>query len=70
MFLGHVILFEGLQVDPHKIKVIERWERPKTIYEGRSFLGFASYYTRSIEGFSELGLLLTKLTKKVVKLEY
>ena len=43
---------DGISVDPKKIEAIVNWERPKTISEGRSFLGLASYYQRFIEGFS------------------
>ena len=30
-FLGHVISAQGLSVDPSKVEVVLRWERPKTV---------------------------------------
>ena len=63
-FLGHVISQGGIVVDPSKIKAVLEWERPKSVFEIRSFLGLAGYYRRFIEGFSTLAFPLTKLTRK------
>ena len=46
-FLGHVV-----SVDPEKVETMMSWERPKSIFEIRSFLGLAGYYRRFIEYFS------------------
>ena len=46
------------------------WERPKSVIEIRSFLGFAGYYRRFIEDFSRLVAPMTKLTRKEVKFEW
>ncbi|XP_016168626.1 uncharacterized protein LOC107611185 [Arachis ipaensis] len=40
------------------------WRQPTSITEIRSFLGLAGYYRRFIKGFSQIALLLTKLTCK------
>ena len=53
-FLGHVISQGGIAIDPSKIKVVLKWECPKSIFEIRSFLGLAGNYRRFIEGFSKL----------------
>ena len=37
VFLGHVILVEGIYVDPQKIKAIMNWEQPTNVIEVRSF---------------------------------
>jgi len=63
-FLGHVISGDGIEVDPSKIEVVVKWERPTNAHEIRSFLGLAGYYRRFVEGFSVLSRLLTALTKK------
>ena len=63
-FLGHVISGDGIAVDPSKISAVLQWEPPKTVTEIRSFLGLAGYYRRFIEGFSNLALPLTQLTRK------
>ena len=40
-FLGHVVSASGVSVDPEKVKVVMSWERPKLVFEIRSFLGLA-----------------------------
>ncbi|XP_072064433.1 uncharacterized protein [Arachis hypogaea] len=42
------------------------WERPTTVTGVRSFLDLARYYRRFIEGFSQIALSMTKLTRKEV----
>jgi hypothetical protein len=63
-FLGHVISKDGVVGDPRKIEAVTNWERPSNVNEIRSFLGFAGYYRRFVEGFSKLSGPLTALTKK------
>ena len=38
-FLGHVILAEGVSVDPQKIEVVVCWKPLKNVSEVKSFLG-------------------------------
>ncbi|GKB23908.1 putative reverse transcriptase domain-containing protein [Tanacetum coccineum] len=59
--------FQGIHVDPAKIKSIKDWASPKTPTEIRQFLGLAGYYRRFIEGFSKIAKPMTKLTQKKVK---
>ncbi|GJY00215.1 putative reverse transcriptase domain-containing protein [Tanacetum coccineum] len=63
-FLGHVINFEGLKVDPAKIEAVMNWQDPKNVGEIRSFLGLVGYYRRFIQDFSKISSSLTKLTRK------
>jgi len=63
-FLGHVVSSEGIRVDPSKVEVVTRWERPTTPTKIHSFWGLAGYYRKFIKGFSCLALPLTKLTQK------
>ena len=60
----------GVSVDPEKVKVVMSWERPKSDFEIRSFLGLAGYYRRFIEDFSRLAAPMTRLTRKWVKFEW
>ena len=60
----------GVSVDPAKVKVVMSWERPKSVFEIRSFLGLAGYYRRFIEDFSQLAAPMTRLTRKKVKFEW
>ena len=43
-FLGHVISGSRVAIDSSKIEVVMNWERPKTVFEVRSFLDLAGYY--------------------------
>ena len=69
-FLGHVVSASGVLVDSEKVEVIMSWERPKSVFEIRSFLGLTGYYRRFIEDFSQLVEPMTKLTLKEVKFEW
>ncbi|GJS25494.1 putative reverse transcriptase domain-containing protein [Tanacetum coccineum] len=69
-FLGHVIDYRGIHVDPAKIESIKDWASPKTPTEIRQFLGLAGYYRRFIEGFSKIAKTMTKLTQKGVKFDW
>ena len=66
-FLGHVVSASGVSVDPGKVEAVMSWERPKSVFEIRSFLGLAGYYRRFIEDFSRLATPMTRLTRKKVK---
>ncbi|GJT19212.1 putative nucleotidyltransferase, ribonuclease H [Tanacetum coccineum] len=62
--------FQGIHVDPAKIKSIKDWASPKSPTEIRQFLGLAGYYRRFIEGFSKIAKPMSKLTQKKVKFEW
>ena len=69
-FLGHVVSASSVSIDPEKIEAVMSWERPKSIFEIRSFLGLAGYYRRFIEDFSRLAAPITKLIRKEVMFEW
>ena len=69
-FLGHVVSVLGVSVDLEKVEAVMSWERPKSVFEIRSFLGLAGYYKRFIEDFSRLAAPMTRLTRKGVKFEW
>ena len=69
-FLGHVVLASGVSVDPKKVEAVMSWERPKSVFEIRSFLGLAEYYMRFIEDFFFLAVPMMKLTRKEVKFKW
>ena len=57
-------------MDPENVEVVMSWERPKSVFEIRSFLGLVEYYRRFIEDFSRLSTPMMRLTWKEVKFEW
>jgi hypothetical protein len=62
-FLGHVMSYNGTQLDPRKIKVVTKFPIIYVI-NVRTFLGLISYYTNYVKGYSWIALSLFDLTKK------
>ena len=60
----------GVSVDPDKVEAVMSWERPKSVFMIRSFLGLLGYYRRFIKDFSLLAAPMIRLTGKGVKLEW
>ena len=69
-FLGHVVSASGVSVDPEKVEAVMSWERPKLVFEIRSFLGLTRYHRRFIEDLSRLAAPMMRLTRKEVKFEW
>ena len=57
--LGHVVSASRVSVDPEKVEAVMSWEKPKSVFEIRSFLGLTGYYRRFIEDFSQLAAPMT-----------
>ena len=51
-----------VSVDLEKVEAVTSWERPKSVFKIRSFLGLAGYYMQFIEDFSRLVAPMTRLT--------
>jgi len=49
----------------NKIDTILKWEIPGSIKHVQSFLAFANFYRRFIQGFPMICYLLTELTEKI-----
>ncbi|XP_041913004.1 uncharacterized mitochondrial protein AtMg00860-like [Alosa sapidissima] len=64
-YLGHLVSREGVSTDPAKVSAVAKWPRPTTVSELRSFLGFAGYYRRFVEGFSKLAAPLNRLVAEL-----
>ncbi|XP_070011272.1 uncharacterized protein [Nicotiana sylvestris] len=69
-FLGHVASKDGIMVDPKKTKAVQKWPRPSSPTEIRSFLGLAGYYSHFVQDFSRIAAPLTKLTQKNAKFQW
>ena len=63
-FLGYIIGRNGISMSQDKVEAVLAWERPTSIKEVQSFLGFANFYRRFIQGYSQVARPLTELTKK------
>ena len=48
-----------------KMRAVVEWEAPQDLKGVRSFLGFANYYHRFVQGYAELASPQTHLTKKM-----
>ena len=64
IFFGHVIIEEGVAIDPAKVKTATDWKPPTNVTEIRSFLGLTGDYQRFIEGFLKIAKPMTELTQK------
>ncbi|GJZ32382.1 putative reverse transcriptase domain-containing protein, partial [Tanacetum coccineum] len=62
--LGHIVSADVITMDLAKVKAITKWLSHTTMIEVRSFLGLGGYFRKFVEGFSLLGLPLTKLMRK------
>jgi len=50
-----------------KVEEIQAWSTPEKVVDVQSFMGFANFYRRFINGFSNIAKPLTDLTKKGIK---
>jgi hypothetical protein len=66
-YLGHIILEQGVAIDPKNIEAIRGWKTPKNVSEVIYFTGLVGYYRRFIEGFSKISHPITSLKKKGTK---
>ena len=69
-FLKYIISENGIEMDQEKIKTVLELKEPTTVKEVQSFLGFANFYSRFIQGFSKLTRSLTDLTEKSEKFDW
>lgn len=53
---------KGIEVDPKKKDAVKRWPRTLTPSDIRSFLDFAGYNRRFVEGFYSISHSLKSLT--------
>lgn len=51
-FLRYNICMEGIEMDKGKVSTVRSWPTPTTINELQRFLGFAHFYSRSIQNYS------------------
>ena len=61
MYLGHVISNKGIQTNPKKVEVIQKWPIPTSITEVCSFLGLNNYYCKFIKKYAQVAKPLYQL---------
>ena len=63
VYLGFVVSFEGLKMDPETVKAILEWPTPRSATEVRSFYGLVSFYKKFIRNFSGICAPLTEMIR-------
>jgi len=56
----------GIMVDPMMIEAFRDWARPTSVTESWSFIELVGYYRHFVEGFSNIAVPLTRLTRQDV----
>jgi len=64
-YLGFIVSCAGLTTSPDKIKAIEAFQPPTSLYSLRSFMGVCSYYMCFIKSFATIARPLTEILKGV-----
>ena len=54
MYLGQIVSDNGIQTDPKKMEVIQKWPIPTNVAKVHSFLGFTSYYLKFIKKHAQV----------------
>ena len=62
-FVGHKVGGDKIQPREALVQAIERFPRPQTKKQVKSFIGLAGYYRKFVPNFSERAAVLTDLTK-------
>ena len=63
-YLGHIILDEGISMDPEKIEAIMNWPTPRNVIDVRSLSKLVEYYRMFIEGFSKVAHSITPCKRR------
>ena len=66
-FLGHIITYNQVAMDPDKIKAIIEIATPTTVISVQHFIGAVGYYRIFIKDFAKIAAPLHKLTRKEIK---
>jgi hypothetical protein len=70
LFLGYVVVAQGIEMNREKVKAIQDWPIPKSVSEVRSFHELASFYRRFMKDFITLPTPLNEVVQKSVWFKY
>src|SRR5204863_1063362 len=62
-FLGHVISEKGIEVDPEKVTIVQKYPTPTNVRLVRGFIGLCNYYRRFVKDFAKIATPLHDLLK-------
>jgi hypothetical protein len=65
LFLGYIVVAQGIEMDREKVKAIQDWPIPKLVSEV-SFHELASFYRRFMKDFITLPTPLNEVVKKSI----
>ena len=69
-YLGHLILADGIQPLPEKLKSIAKMPALKNLKEVKQFLRLVGYYRKFVPRFADISQVLTHLTKKDIEFKW
>jgi hypothetical protein len=69
-YLGHTIRPGEVSMQAEKIEAVRDWPTPQNVKDVRSFLGFANYYRRFIQGYAKIAAPMSDLTKNDTKFKW
>jgi hypothetical protein len=61
--LGHIVVKDGVRVDPKNIELMQEWPRPKTIKSLCGFSGLTVYHRKFVLNYGKIVDPLTTLLK-------
>ena len=67
--LSHIVPTEGIATDPDKIKAVQKWKKPNSERDVRSFLGLDCYYRRYVPSFYQVAKPLSQCLGDSTKLK-
>ena len=68
--LGHIILKDGINIDPERISAILKVEEPRRKKEVQSFIGQVNFLRRFIPNFAEILMNITNMLKKYHEIKW